>query len=430
MKLATNMREMKQNFRLNDKFLSEVDQDVYVELFSSQMRRLALDIEDSQINYDTFYITGQSGNGKSTALNHLKNTNNFIKDNFETKHMMANELFDFKDKVTIVDILLMVAMEIIELNDNLKDTYIEKLEDLKKQSLKNYQEVATTTKEEENKTDKKLSSQVDIGFLEAFKFKVGFAKEWNSSEKTRIEFRILFDLDRRKLLDLLNEIIKDYNNQKEVKKLLLIIDDLEKQNISSELFTTHIELLEKIELVKIVVIPVNNVIKNAKVYKLNLRINHNPTIKQNADTLKKDEKVLEDNTNILKDVIYSRIDDKYKNILPNTDDVIGKIIKYSGCNIRQLLRLVAEASANARYNDADTITSLDVDEAIQDLLNTIAIGIHDRESFLKHINTHNKPKEGENEKFTMSISDNMIFAYFNGTPWYEINPILKKYFDT
>ena len=42
------------------------------------------------------------------------------------------------------------------------------------------------------------------------------------------------------------------------KKLFLILDDLEKKkHISDELFTTHKEILEKLEVLKIIMIPVN-----------------------------------------------------------------------------------------------------------------------------------------------------------------------------
>ena len=79
MKLATSIKEIKKNFSHNEKSLPAEDENVYEDsLFGEQMRKLSQNIEDSDINYDTFYITGQSGNGKSTALNHLKNTDKYI----------------------------------------------------------------------------------------------------------------------------------------------------------------------------------------------------------------------------------------------------------------------------------------------------------------------------------------------------------------
>lgn len=424
MKLATNMVEMKQNFRSNDKYLSQDDSNVYENLFKSQMRRLALDIEDSQIEYDSFYITGQSGNGKSTALNNLKNTNDYIKDNFITKHLMANEVFDFQDKITIVDVLLMIGMKLCESDEDIQSKYIEKLEEFKDISTKKAQKSMIKTSTTESDTSKNTKTGIDIGFLETFEIGGSFNKNWNDSEQVRNEFRQLFMLDRVELVGFINDIIREINNKNNSKKLFLILDDLEKKNISDELFTIHRELLENIELTKIITIPVNHTVLLSNIYKLNIRIKSNPLKTVNASEEKEE---IEQNKTTLKNIIYKRIHKDYYGLLPDDDKVIGKLIEYSGCNIRQLIKLVGEASSNARYNDSDSISEIDVDKAIETLVNNIAIAVPYRLSFLKYIQKHHIQNEEQQENFKESIADNMIFAYFNGSPWYEVNPVIENY---
>lgn len=421
MKLATNIKEIKKNFRHNQRFLPAEDENVYEDsLFGEQMRKLSQNIEDSDINYDTFYITGQSGNGKSTALNHLKNTNNYIKDNFEVKYLMASDVFDYSDKITIVDVLLMIGLELIQDNPKLEKVYLKKLNDLKDIATKKAEKSSISISTDERNTRKSLGVGVDVGFLEYFKFNSSIKKDWNDSEQTRNEIRKLFKLDRKELLDLINDIIKEHNSNIDNKKLLLIVDDLEKKNVSDEVFTMHKELLENIRVMKIITIPVNYAV-SGKVYKLNLRIKENPL------TSNEDKETINKNKEIFKKIIYNRIDEKYHHLLPDSDDVIGKLIEYSGCNIRQLLRLVNEASSNARFNESKEIGKLDVDYAIQDMVNTLSIGVVDRISFLKYIDENHTPPEDKKDKFQESIKDNSIFAYFNGIPWYEVNPILKDY---
>ena len=116
--------------------------------------------------------------------------------------------------------------------------------------------------------------------------------------------------------------------------------------------------------------------------------------------------------------------------MPDDDKVIGKLIEYSGCNIRQLIKLVGEASSNARYNDSDSISEIDVDKAIETLVNNIAIAVPYRISFLKYIQKHHIQNEEQQENFKESIADNMIFAYFNGSPWYEVNPVIENYINS
>lgn len=422
MKRATTLKEIKQAFRYNDKYLSEEDENVYENLYSKKMKKLEIDIEDSDIHYDTFYITGQSGNGKSTAINHLKSRSKYIKDNYDVRHLFANDIFDFSDDLTIVDVLLMVGVSLVEGNESLQKKYLDELQKLKDFHVGKLEESTMEEKDTESKLTSSVYAKGDVGFLSMFKFGANLRQDYSSSERNRTLLRKLFIPNRKELLDLVNKIIKEYNLMDD-KKLLLIIDDLEKKNVSSELFTKHKELLEQLAVLKIVMIPVNFA-TSGNVYKLILRLNKNPIGNDNED---KAAKQILENMKSLKSLIYKRIDNNFKYLLPDIDNVVNKLIEYSGGNIRQLLRLISEASLSSRVNDGDDISEKDVDESIQDLLNLIAIGTTSKISFLKYINTNHIPDENENEKFKESIADNTIFAYFNGTPWYEVNPVIKRY---
>ena len=419
MEPAKSIKELKQVFRFNDKYLSEEDSQFYVNLYKKDMKKLQFDIEDSEIHYDTFYITGQSGNGKSTAVNQLKK-NQDITDIYDIYHLFANDLFDFPDEVTIVDVLLMIGMELVSSNPTLQEEYLNKLEELKEINIG---KIEKSYEEEVKDTDTKSANffaGADLGWLKVFKFGGNFKREFSDSEQSRTLLRKLFLPNRRELLTLINEIIKKHSPKEGDKKLLLIIDDLEKKSLSKELFTRDKELLEKIEVLKVVMIPVNYA-TSGKVYKLSLRLNKNPISPNPTDT-KADE-----NKKLLKELIYKRIDENHQDILSDKEDIVDKIILNSGGNIRQLLRLVSDSAANCRYNEGDKISSKDVDEACEELLNLIAIGVNDKQTFLKHIEEKNIPDENEPEKFRESIADNSIFAYFNGQPWYEVNPVIKNY---
>lgn len=429
MKLATNLKELTLNFRWNDKYLQDEDQNVYEELYAKQMKELAIRIEDSENFFDTFYVTGQSGNGKSSALNHLKNTNENLKDKYNMKHLMANEVFDFNDKLTIVDILIMVGMSLLEEDKDLENDYLAKLEELKEIGIKKAEKSINTIVLKENKTNSNVSCGVDTGFLSFFKIGASFKQDWNNSEQTRIEFRKLFELDRRELLDLVNDIIKKYHLKHQDKRLFLILDDLEKKNISDELFTKHKELIEKIDVLKVVMIPVNYA-TSGTVFKLSLRLDSKPNITFYNDAQKdREEQELKNNMQVLKNLIYKRIDQEHKTLISseNNEEIIEKLIRFSGCNIRQLLRLVSSSAFSARINDSEEIFDIDVDTAIQDLVNIVSISTLTRQEFLKYIYIHKKPQDSENAKFKESIADNTIFAYFNSEPWYDINPVLTQY---
>lgn len=416
---AKSIKELKQVFRFNDKYLDEENEKFFVNIYKKDMRKLEIDIEDSEIHYDTFFITGQSGNGKSTAVNQLKKSS-AVTDLYDIRHLFANDLFDFPDEVTIVDVLLMIGMELVAGNEKLEEVYLEKLQELKDINVGKLEKSFNTEIKDTDTKSAGLYASGELGWLKVFKFGGSLKREFSDSEQNRTLLRKLFLPNRRELLNLVNDIIKKHNPKEEDKKLLLIIDDLEKKNLSKELFTRDKELLEKIEVLKIVMIPVNYA-NSGKVYKLSLRLNKNP-IKSDDIDIKPEE-----NKKLLEELIYKRIDETCQDLIPKDDDILGKLIEFSGGNIRQLLRLISESALNSRYNDGEFISKDDVKAACQELLNLIAIGVNTRQSFLKYIEEKNIPDENEAEKFRESIADNSIFAYFNGQPWYEVNPVIKEY---
>lgn len=425
---AKSIKELKQVFRFNDKYLDEKDENFFEDLYSKNMDILKIDIEDSVIHYDTFYITGQSGNGKSTAVHQLKKDEN-ITDIYEIRHIFANDLFDFPDSVTIVDVLLMIGISLTDNNEKLKAKYLKKLQDLKDLNVGKLEKSITTENNEQNKESLNVFGGLNLGFLKIFKFGAEFKNEYINNEQNREVLREIFLPNKRELLNLINDIIKEMNNKEGDKKLLLILDDLEKKNLSKDLFQKDKEILEKIEVLKIIMIPVNYA-TNGKVYKLSLRLSNNPMLKNEPI-----DKVVKENIENIKKLVYKRIDNEFQYLIPNEKDILEKIILMSGGNIRQLLRLISDSANYCRYrgrtqkiSDSDLMISKeDVEEASEEMLNLLAIGVNNRQSFLKYIKDNNRPNEDEEDKFIQSIADNSIFAYFNGKPWYEVNPALKEY---
>jgi len=246
MKKATSLQEISRTFRYNDKYLAEEDADFYEELYAREMKMLAIDIENSEIHYDTFYITGQSGNGKSTAINHLKRTNSYIQNTYNVKHLFANDIFDFEDELNIVDILLMIGFSLLQEESTLQEEYLQKLEELKDFHLGKLEKSSQSEQESGSGHSMNAFASGEVSFLQLFKFGADFKTSYNASEKDRTLIRRLFLPNRLELLTIINEMIVKYNKQEGKNKLLLILDDLEKKNVSDELFTLHRDLLEKI----------------------------------------------------------------------------------------------------------------------------------------------------------------------------------------
>ena len=112
MKKASNLIEVSQIFD-PQKVLTLADKDIHQDIYQNIINPLKMKLITNQIPSKTFFICGQIGMGKSTALNYLPDDN--INNKFEVKYLTGRELFAIHD-IDIIDILLMIGFELITPN--------------------------------------------------------------------------------------------------------------------------------------------------------------------------------------------------------------------------------------------------------------------------------------------------------------------------
>ena len=95
--------------------------------------------------------------------------------------------------------------------------------------------------------------------------------------------------------------------------------------------------------------------------------------------------------------------------------------------------IMQKAARNAISLDSEDtndtrLTEIDVKSAVEELAELPSLAVMKRVKVLKYILDQNKEPEDEamQKDFIDSVQDNSIFAYFNGHPWYEVNPVIKE----
>ena len=131
LKKATNIKEIYQQFD-NEKPLEIEDIEFYIDIYCEVIKDLRVELELNDNYSKTLYISGQSGSGKSTALNFL--INDEIKDDYIVKYIRGINLL-YPNNISIMDILLMTGFELIKDDEDLKKEYFEKLNQLNKNEL-------------------------------------------------------------------------------------------------------------------------------------------------------------------------------------------------------------------------------------------------------------------------------------------------------
>ena len=132
-----------------------------------------------------------------------------------------------------------------------------------------------------------------------------------------------------------------------------------------------------------------------------------------------------DNIKLL-EVVQKRLVYKYESFI--SKDAILKAIEYSGGNLRQLIRLINIASENALAFEVEKIDIEEVDKAIENIRRAYSSKVINMKSFLNEIEKNKTYEDNETNLINIAKATKMelIFAYFNGIVWYEINPVIKK----
>ena len=416
MKKASTIREIYNIFD-PQKYLQVDTKDYYVDIYKDFTDDLneRLDLSDSE---ETIFVAGQSGNGKSSALQLFSTRYPSLNDYYDIKILNAREVFD-RTNIDIADILLMMAFTIIEDNKDFRDEFFQVLEDMKKEKLEEIQQ----TKEQINIDSKIEQGTISSAFginLGLLKIGLDFKDMFKIDNQDKTVIRELVKLKKKDFVNKINEIIRKYkrNVLKEEKRLLLIIDDIEKIRESDSIFSEDINTILQIECSKIITMPIH--LKRGKTFA-------GYDAKEISFKLKSKDgtEIIEKNIDKLKNIITARLDDD--SIIE--DDAKRLIALKSGGNLRQLIKLVKESALNAHKNKNQFITVYDVESAVFELRRDYSSATVEIKEFLDYIKEHKNPKDYNDdsmEKLKIATNESLIFAYFNGEIWYDLNPIIDN----
>jgi DNA polymerase III delta prime subunit len=427
MKKAENINEFANNL-IPENFLKPEDKNVYVPIYEDILEALRDMVINDQVEAQSFFVAGQPGTGKTTALNFFPDKT--VEEHFHVKYINMRDFLDLSD-VDVIDFLLAFAFAMVK-NTQLEKNYYQKLVDIQR---KHKGEIEETVERESDKTTGagvQTEGSAGGGFLNFIKLKAGFFSHLKLDRVYREKTREIFKLKKPFLRDLVNELLEDYIEKvSKGKRLLVIIDDLDKlkevPQINS-IFIDNRNYIFSLKCKKIISIPtyLSKVpeIFNYSQYPIRqfvLRLSPNPF---NGEPPEKEKEKIEANKQMLRKVIRSRTADGFLLI---DKEALEEAIHKSGGIIRQLIRIVYVAAVNVRRLGGVKISINDIQEGIDLLRNNLAGTIisSDKIAMLNTILTENIPISETAREFIDLLQANNVVAYENGEPWYEVNPIIR-----
>ena len=415
MKKASTIKEI---FNIFDpqKYLEYDTKDYYEPIYKDFTDDLndRLELSDSQ---ETIFIAGQSGNGKSSALQLFSTNYPDLNNYYDIKVLNARDVFDRKD-IDVADVLLMIAFTIVQEHDELKEDFLDILESMRKKKLEELEEIVEVISDEivSEKTNTLHSFKVNLGLA---KFTLDFGDTFKMDNQNKKVIRELVKLKKKDFITKINEVIEKYKRivLKSQKRLLLIIDDIEKIKDSDHIFSDEISTILQIQCSKIITMPIH--LKRSSTFA-------GYDAKEISFKLKtKEDEPIEENISKLMNIISARLEDN--SIIQ--DDAKRLIAQKSGGNLRQLIKIVKESALKAHRNKSEIISLYDVENAIRDIKKDYSSASMEIKQFLDYIKVNKLPQDFEAEsikKLKIATNESLIFAYYNGDIWYDLNPIITK----
>ncbi|MFK5976648.1 MAG: hypothetical protein QM493_09090 [Sulfurovum sp.] len=420
MKKAETLKEVYHIFKPQNTITKET-RELYVDIFQDSMRRFVFDLENLDNPRETYLIAGQTGNGKSSALNMLSINYPKINEMYDFKYVVGRKNFEYLDKIDVADVLFNIAYAIIADDEELFTEFTNSLEKMEKLFNEELEEKIANTTSEAGKAE--LTSNIGIGgsILGIFKAKVDFNTSYSLSDEAVKSATEFFKFKKQELIKIINDIILSYKI-KYKKDLIVVVDDLEKREdinhlyINSENQHAQLPILNDLNLVKIITMPIHitrsRYIKFGELKEFGLKLKKN------------DGSPNQEDRDLLKEVILKRV--KKRTLF--TDEMIEKVIDMSGANMNQLIYLIHKGAMEAMLLETNRLEVDEIDKASRGLQRELSPFVMNQRTFLNQIKANNIAIDSDEDLNSLekAISNNVVFAYFNGNTWFELNPICIK----
>jgi len=347
-----------------------------------------------------YLFVGSRGNGKSTELNRLSE---LVKD----KLFVVS--FSIKDKLNLfdvdyADILLVIATEIYE-----------SVSDKLSVELKHYLDAWS-----EKIVERVKEKQDGLEFGAGFRAIVNLAGKVKTQVTTREVTRDVMTPRLSDLIDAINRIIMDAENELG-KKILVIIDDLDKVNLEKgeELFYRHGAELTQPTCKIIYTIPQPLLFSN-KIRQIILQYFDGRKELHNINVNHRNGEVDHSGYKVMREVALMRMEEDLI-----AKEAMAEAIKSSAGILTELVRLIRDAANIANMEDRSRIEEGDVKRVVTGIRNDYIriLGKEDLEILKGVKNT--KGKIGDEDRFHDLLFSLAILEYANEEVWYDIHPTIK-----
>ncbi|MCP4115531.1 MAG: AAA family ATPase [Desulfobacteraceae bacterium] len=407
---AKTIEEVWQNF--DPTLIIDPASEQYIPRTDPELQKLSFNLKHSRHHIHAF-LCGHRGSGKTTELNRLC-LDEKITQKFSPIFFTAQEFGSDGVHLTHDAIMVGIGQRLIR-NDFIDAGLKDEFNDWGKTIVK------TFLKDEKAQANAGAKANAWIAF---FKAQLSTRKEWKYEQKQILEPKV------QDLIGILNRMAQDLKN-KTGKKLLIVVDDLEKgeseahKEMHKRLFKEHYDTLVQPAFSIVYTLPIyframqGSRIPNDQLYTFSaIRLYDHEHRKEETPELQTED----DGYKLIRNFVEKRMAN-LENIFAD-DDVLNEILLIGGGLFRETARVIKDAAYFAISRDADKIELEDakkvfsqVKKEYQPMVRGEAIPI------LKEVAETGMWVDGV-EPFLQSRA---VVEYENGDLWIDIRYVLKKF---
>lgn len=411
----------------------DLDPSMYVHaMYQDQIEDLRFELVSSNQVDQSFFVIGQSGTGKTTALTFLPDER--IKERFEVVYVKPgiDPEVDRQDgkEVNVVNVMINIAETLMKVASKKgRPNFVLEAKNRFAELVKRYD---GTLSEEILRTGETLEENIEDAANAVIHLFTGFERE-------KSKRRLMRELFTTRIEDLQNELqslILSFEIHVAAKRpILMIIDDWEKLRQPESIdnvFRAGIPVIMRLRCRKIISIPVLVATSDFGVQKFSgqswnffFKVAPNPREDVHVTAYEADK--IKQNAQVFRDIVLSRIDNDLREGMVD-EAAFSEAIRLSGGNIRQYVLIMWRAATWSGRKGLSRITRESVDAAAHHIVDPWVFNISSNpplQIFLERVKrTGTVPEDADPAIFQTLLLDGLLIYNRNGKSCYFPNPLV------
>ncbi|WP_448518747.1 hypothetical protein [Rhodoflexus sp.] len=391
-------------------------------------KQLARLLNSDPVDYQHILLVGYKGCGKSTELNRLQRDisdkymvlNYSVFSELDPQHINYIELFI----VTLEKLFTLAQEEKLNISEEYIKSIVHWTQTKEIEEIRNKYSI-------EAEGEAGVDGIIGVPYLKKFFYKFKMTAKSSRSLKETLKTNVEPKLSA--LIEHCNNLIWEVKlalRQTRNKDLLIIVEDLDKIPVerANDLFFNYASQLTQLQANVIYTFPITTYynIRFTSIKSVFTRVLELPMIK----VREKDGSPYDEGRQMMMAIVEKRMD----TALFESVELIERLIDKSGGCIRDLFRLIAEASMCALLTEKEKITDTECAYALnlfkKEYAATIADNSERKISAKQYFDTlvelvNSRDKQPDNSEAVLDLRQNLCILGYNGEGWCDVHPLVK-----